>query len=310
MHDILYSVENSHTQNTEQQYVYSSFCTPKRRKSLTNEQKQEIQQLQLTSDIFFGIVLEDMAACQEVVRIITGEEITLVEVRNQETILQLKNHSICIDIWAEDILKRNIGIEMHPQSNEDRVKRNRYTIACLDLRSLKKGEDYADISDTVGIYITQADFLKTKKGVNVVKRVITKNSEEETSIPNGISEYYVSLSCEGDNPAQTELLKYMKNSDGITESEYFPNLVKRVKVLKEEQKGEKIMCEIIDKFIKDGEARGEARGRAAGMAAGEKAGEVRGMVMTLKMLNYQTEDIVVQLINNLKLTEEEAMKYL
>lgn len=92
---------------------------------MKNEQKKSIQQFQLTSDLFFGIALQNVDACQEVIHIITGEDVTLVEVRYQETILQLETHSICIDIWAIDILGRHIGLEMHPQSGENRVKRNR-----------------------------------------------------------------------------------------------------------------------------------------------------------------------------------------
>lgn len=265
---------------------------------MTDEQKQLIDKLQLTSDIFFGVVLEDIKACQEVVRIITGEEITLVEVRNQETILQLKTHSIRLDIWAEDIYKNHIGIEMHPQSNENRVKRNRYNIASIDTKSLKIGVEYDDIPDTIGIYITEADFLKTKRGVNKVERSIRDSMHQVKSIPNGTSEYYVSLSCEGDTPAQTELLKYMRNSDGVISNKYFPNLVKRVRFLKEEQEGGNMMCEIMDRIRIEGEARGR------------KEGEAAGMVMTLKILNFQQEEIVTQLMNNLKLTKEEAQKIL
>ncbi|MFI3209347.1 MAG: hypothetical protein R3Y40_09460 [Eubacteriales bacterium] len=222
---------------------------------MTNGRKEAIQKLQLTSDIFWSIALKDVEACQEVVRIITGEDIKLVEVRYQETILQLNNHSIRIDTWGRDSKERNIGIEMHTQSNENRIKRNRYNIASMDVRSLETGDQYDDIPDTWGIYITQADFLKTKKGINKIERIVSGTKKEA---PNGVSEYYVSLSCKGETEAQTELLRYIKNSDGVMDSKYFPNLVKRVRFLKEAEKGETVMCEIMDEIFRDGEARGDA----------------------------------------------------
>ncbi|MFI3207997.1 MAG: hypothetical protein R3Y40_02560, partial [Eubacteriales bacterium] len=112
-------------------------------------------------------------------------------------------------------------------------------------------------------------------------------------------------------------IKYMRNSDGVMDSEYFPNLVKRVRAIKENQKGGKVMCEIIDKIVAEEVEKAlkevkksVERDTEKAEKRGEKRGEARGMVITLKMLNYQTEDIVVQLINNFHLTEEEAVKYL
>lgn len=73
------------------------------------------------------------------------------------------------------------------------------------------------------------------------------------------------------------------------------------------------MCEIIDKIVvEEVEKAVKEVKKSAEMDTerAEKRGEARGMVMTLKMLNYQTEDIVIQLINNFHLTKEEAVKYL
>lgn len=262
---------------------------------MNNEQKPSIKKFQLTSDIFFGVVLQDISACQEVIRIITGEDITLIEVRYQETILQLDTHSICIDIWTRDILGRHIGLEMHPQSGEDRVKRNRYTIASMDVRNLKIGHKYKDMPAVFGIYITSSDFLKTKKGINKVDRIIHNNG---SLIPNGVSEYYISLNCPGDTPAQTELLKYMKNSDGIMESKYFPSLVKRVNYLKESKEGENYMCEIMDELIRKESERSEKRG------------EKRGVITTLRELYFTPDDICKHLIMKFNISEETAKKYM
>lgn len=210
--------------------------------------KEQMQQLQLTSDIFFSIVLEDIEVCQEVIRIITGENLEIVEVKNQQTILQIDNHSIRIDIWAKDVTGRQIGIEMHPQSGEDRVKRNRYNIASIDVNTFQKSKEYKELADVIAIYITNADFLKTKKGVNKVVRYI---DETDKKIPNGITEYYICLSCKGKNVEQTELLQYMVDSNGISESKYFPNLVKRVQYLKSKREEVRRMCEIIDGIVNE-----------------------------------------------------------
>lgn len=226
---------------------------------MTYEHQQEkIHKLQLTSDIFFSVALADNNACQEVIRIITGKPIEVVDVHYQHTILQLMNHSIRIDVWATDEKNNQIGIEMHPQSGENRVKRNRYNIASIDVKTLEKSKPYNDIPDTIGIYITQSDFLRTKKVVNTVVRTIKDTNKE---IPNGAFEYYVCLGGTNGTAEQIALMKFILNSNDVTENEYFPNLVKRIRFLKENQEGSKIMCEIMDEIKEEGRAEGRAEGR-------------------------------------------------
>ncbi len=266
---------------------------------MSNERKETIQKFQLTSDLFFGIALENIDACQEVISILTCENVTLVEVHCQETILQLNTHSIRIDVWAKDIIGRHISLEMHPQSNEDRVKRNRYTVSSLDVRNLKAGSPYSDIPDVFGIYITSTDFLRTKKGINKVERTTLHTG---VPIPNGISEYYVSLNCAGDTPAQTELLKYMVNSDEILESKHFPNLVKQVRYLKETKEGKNYMCEIMDELIQKEARLAERRGF--------KKGTVYGSIVTLRELNYTPDDICNHLVIKFQMSNEVAREYL
>lgn len=58
------------------------------------------------------------------------------------------------------------------------------------------------------------------------------------------------------------------------------------------------MCEFITELIEDGEKRGR------------KDGEASGMVLTLRLLNYQNDVIVRNLIENLGLTEKQAMEYI
>ncbi len=229
--------------------------------------------------------------CQEVVSLILGKEVEVLDVQYQHTILSLTHHSIRIDVLARDTEGRRIGIEMHPQSNEDRVRRTRYNLACIDVNTLDTGKEYVELPDAVHIYITKADFLKTGRGINRVERKIIGTNIE---VSNGIQEYYVSLSKEADTVGQTKLLQYMQHSKGILESQYFPKLVARVRQLKEQQRGVKYMCEIMDKLMEESEAKGEAK----------------GIIETLEELGVPKEQIVDRLIKKLKITVEEAMGYL
>lgn len=224
-----------------------------------------VRKMQLTSDIFFGIVLEDVEVCEEFIRILTDLDLKVIGVKNQYAILNLKNHSIIMDIYGELKDRKKINIEMHPQSNENRVKRVRYNTASIDVDSLKKSTKYKDVADIYAIYITQADFLRTKMAINKIVRIVEGTNVEAG---NGICEYYICLSGKAENEAQRELLEFIGNSDGVMESQYFPKLVQRVRYLKEE-KGERRMCELFDEAMKpvleqvriESEKRGEQNGK-------------------------------------------------
>ncbi|MFI3214566.1 MAG: PD-(D/E)XK nuclease family transposase, partial [Eubacteriales bacterium] len=218
---------------------------------MTEEQMKKITLFQLTSDIFFGKVLEDPLACEEVINIITGKKFKIKNVKSQYSIRQLASHSVILDIIAVETKNARIHMEMHPQNNEDHMRRIRYNTACVDVECLEKSEDYQNLADVYGIYISKKNFGRKGKGINRIKRVfdstekeITDNIEQEAS--NGSYEYYVNLKGIGDTWEQTELIKYIANADGIIQHVAFPNLVKRVRFLKEEQEGVEIMCEILE----------------------------------------------------------------
>lgn len=251
------------------------------KEKILNKRKRSIQHLQLTSDIFFGVVLEDAEVCKEVIRIITGKNLEIIEVKNQYSVLQINTHSVRIDIVARDEDGNMISIEMHPQSNEDRVKRNRYNISSIDVYSFEKSNAYAKACDLYGIYITKSDFLNTNKGINQVMRTV-RNTDVE--IPNGVEEYYVCLACEGETREQTELINYLCNSDGVMDNSYFPNLVKRVRWIKEEQEGVEYMCEVMDEILKEGIEIGEQRGKILGRAEGELLGREEGKISGEKIM--------------------------
>lgn len=253
--------------------------------------QNSIQEMELTSDLFFSVVMSEPAVCQEVVSIIMGQEIRVREVQYQHAILSLTHHSVRIDILAEDMEEKKIGIEMHPQSNENRQRRTRYNLASIDMNTLKTGQEYVELPDAVHIYITQADFLRTGKGINFVERRILGT---DIQVCNGVHEYYVCLSKPGDAVEQTELLKYMRNCNEVMESQYFPNLVKRVRQLKEESEGGSIMCEIMERIEREAENRGR----------------ILGTIDLMREMQYLDEMIESKLVGMYQLSVETAREYL
>lgn len=242
------------------------------------ERRKKVQKFNLTNDVFFSKVLEDRAACQEVVRILLDKpEFVLKEVKAQYSIRNVENHSVVLDILAEDVKRLLVNMEMQVRDDMDHQKRVRYYQASIDVSCLEKGVPYGEISDIYVIYITEKDFLKLEKGIYHVDRTIRQT---DTVLDNGVHEVYVNLSCESGNEKIDELLEYFRNTDSSYETDTFPNLVKRVKFYKEKKEGNEIMYDIL------------AEERAEGKAEGKAEGERRVSQLCMKLLqDNRLEDL-------------------
>ena len=228
------------------------------------EKKALVSQFNLTSDIFFSKVMEDMKACEEVIRIFTEENFSVKKVKTQYSIRNMEAHSVVLDVLDENENGCLVSIEIHPQENENHVKRVRYNLSCIDTSFFEKGEEYKNVPETYMLHITENDFIGKNNGINVVNRSICG---ETKILDNGVHEIYVILQGESDDPEQKELLKYLLKSDSDYETEAFPNLVARVKLFKEQKEGIDVMCEIIERermmAREEGLIEGEIKGKIA-----------------------------------------------
>jgi predicted transposase/invertase (TIGR01784 family) len=215
------------------------------------DKRKKVSQFNLTSDMFFSKVMEDPMACQEVIQIITGVNLIVKAIKTQYSIRNLENHSVVLDVLAEEEQGRMINVEIHPQEDEDHVRRVRFHLSSIDQSFLEKGMSFNEIPDVYLIYITEKDFIGENKGIYVIQRTIQGT---ERTLYNGVHELYVNLKGKTDKKEQAELLAYMAKSDSNYQTYTFPNLVKRVKLLKENKEGVEIMCEIMERERAEGYA--------------------------------------------------------
>ncbi len=221
------------------------------------EKRKKVSKFNLTSDVFFSKVMEDKEACQEVIQIFTSELLLVKTVKSQYSIRNIENHSVVLDVLAEDQNGCMMNVEIHCQEDEDHVRRGRYYISSIDMSILDKGIPYEAIPDVYMIYITDQDFIGKKRGINVVDRVVRG---EEVLLDNGIHEFYVNLKGGSVTPEQRELLDFIKNSKSGHKTKVFPNLARRVTMFKEEREGIEIMCEIMARERAEGKMEGKIEG--------------------------------------------------
>ena len=216
------------------------------------DQKQRTAVFNLTSDLFAGKVFEDIGACQELCRILLqDEDIVLKSVKTQYVIRNLENHSVELDILAEEISGSLINVELQMYKEPAPFKRTRYYLSSIDMNILEKGRPYYELPDVAVVYITQKDFIGGKRG-HYDRSIATDGHKINTFLNNGQHENYFNLEYPTDDAKINELLEYLKNSDPIYQTENFPRIVERVKYFKIQQEGDTIMGEIADKISQEG----------------------------------------------------------
>lgn len=259
------------------------------------ERRNKVRRFQLTSDIFFCKVLEDKEACQEVVRILLGHPSLVVkDVKTQYSIRNIENRSVVLDVLAEDTDGRMVNIEMQVSEDEDHQRRARYYQASMDMSFLEKGCPYEELPELYLIFITEKDFLNQKTGICYIDRVVRSRG---TVTDNGVHEVYANLTYGCEDERIDELLRYMKKSDSDYQTEVFPNVVRKVRYLKEQKEGVEIMCRILE------EERNE--GIMIGMEKG-----IQAFICDNREENIPRERVLVKLQKRFELSEDEAEMWL
>lgn len=226
---------------------------------LYEEKRRKVMRFNLTSDVFFSKVMEDTDACQELIRILTKKNLIVKSVKTQYSIRNMENHSIVLDVLAEDQEGRIVNIEIHPQEDEDHVRRVRYYLSSIDMSYLEKGASYQEVPEVYLVYITEKDFVGEGRGIYQVNRTV---SGCQKLLDNGTHEFYVNLTGITEQKDQQELLHFIKKSDSSHQTTAFPHLVERVRMLKEQKEGVDIMCAILEQERLEGRTEGRTEGEA------------------------------------------------
>ena len=138
-----------------------------------------------------------------------------------------------------------------------------------------------------------------------------------TVTDNGVHEVYANLTYGCEDEKIDELLRYMKRSDCDYQTEVFPNVVRKVRYLKEQKEGVEIMCKILEEEREQGIRIGVKRGIEQGIKEGMAQGIERGMEKGIRAFicdnreeNIPRERVLVKLQKRFELSEDEAEMWL
>lgn len=232
------------------------------------ERIAKIRQFTLMSDVFLSVALQDPAACQHVLRVLTGIDTLVVkEVRTQYTLSKLQSRSARLDVFAEDGAGKLYVIEIQRRDTVDHPRRVRLYGAMVDSEFLEKGAGYEELPERYVIYISETDIWGKGKTIYPVYKTLGKEG-----MPYDDGEHIIYVNAQiNDGSRIADLMRYFRTAAPDDESE--GDLSKRVRFLKEEG-GENIMCEVTEWI--------EQKGKE------EKAKEVAG---NLAQMGMSTEKI-------------------
>ena len=236
-----------------------------------------IQKLNLFSDVFMSVALNDAGACQHVLRILLEDKSLAVKrVKTQYRISRIVSRDVQLDVFAEGSDGRLYTAEIQRKDTLDHARRTRFHGAMVDSEYLSKGKDYHELPEVHIIYISETDLWGRGKASCKVERKFAWEEKGEISAPkpakrgmkgkrgekkeyeDGEHILYVNAAVD-DGTETAKLMRYFLTADPEDMSQ--GALSERVRYLKKEEGGQKVMCEIMDRIREEGRREGKEEGR-------------------------------------------------
>ena len=250
---------------------------------------QGVEDLTLLDDTFMRIALNDIEACQHVIRILMDDpSIEIVEVRSQYRISKLVSKDAVLDILAEDTQGRVYDLEIQRKTTLDHARRTRRYNAMVDAEYLEKGKEYSEMPEVYVIYISETDIWKTQQTESTVEKHF---KGQMTEYDDGQHTIYINAAINDGSP-KAALMQYFKTCDPDDMSQ--GALSCRVRYLKREE-GIEEMGEYSERIFNGGREEGLREGRRE---------ERQAMIRIMKTQGVD-EETIEKILKNLK--EEETV---
>ncbi|MCD7785676.1 MAG: Rpn family recombination-promoting nuclease/putative transposase [Oscillospiraceae bacterium] len=217
---------------------------------------EEILKQNLFSDTLASIALEDIGACQHVVRTILGrDDIEIISVKGQYRLLNITSKDTILDAYAQDSTGRKINIEIQRRDTVDHARRIRYYGSMIDKSILDKGAYYDELPDVYIIYISETDLLDVGATVYPVKKTLGESGK-----PYDDGNHVIFVNAAVDDGSDTaKLMKYFETADPDDMSQ--GPLSERIHYLKCEKGGNDEMCKAAENLYNQGRAQGIEQGK-------------------------------------------------
>ena len=172
-----------------------------KKQELTLEEKEEkVRDFRPIDDAFFETLADDIAFCQEILRVILSDKKLVVEdVIVQNSKRNLYGRSVRLDALCTLGNGTKCNIEVQRSNNDNHLKRVRYNAASIAVVDSQRGDKFRDLEDLYVVYISEFDVFHggyTKYHVDSVVRETGKKVKDGLDAVCDVMERYEEIAAE------------------------------------------------------------------------------------------------------------------
>ena len=221
-------------------------------KEMTFEEKVErVKNFRPIDDAFFEVLAANKEVCEEILRtILEDSNLVVSEVITQKSEKNIYGRSVRLDALCVLGDGTQCNVEVQRSDNDDHLKRARYNASVITARESNTGERFDEILELYIIYISEFDFLKGKKTIYHLDKVLRETGK---TVDDGLHEIFVNTAID-DNSDIAELMSCFTKKE--VNNDKFPAFSKEVKRLKTTEGGVSTMCDVMEKYIQEGRDEG------------------------------------------------------
>lgn len=172
-----------------------------KKQELTLEEKEEkVRDFRPIDDAFFETLADDIAFCQEILRVILSDKKLVVEdVIVQNSKRNLYGRSVRLDALCTLGNGTKCNIEVQRSNNDNHLKRVRYNAASIAVVDSQRGDKFRELEDLYVVYISEFDVFHggyTKYYVDSVVRETGKKVKDGLDAVCDVMERYEEIAAE------------------------------------------------------------------------------------------------------------------
>ena len=205
---------------------------------ITLQTREEIAKMTLMNNDFMNLALEDNIPCvEEMLRVILEKQDLVVKTARTQKFFQGFKRSVYLDVFAEDSNGVLYNIEIQQADEGADPRRARFHTGMIDVHNLKAGQDFKELPECYIIFITLNDVLGMNQTIYTIKYI----DWSMKPFDDGSLLIYINGSAKDNGTEVGKLVHDLRCTKA--DEMFFPRLAARIKFLKEDERGVKIVSD-------------------------------------------------------------------
>ncbi len=214
--------------------------------TIDDKKLERIKQFRPIDDVFFEVLADDAAFCQEILRVILEDDkLTILEVKMQKDVRNLVGRSVRLDALCTLGNGTLCNVEVQRSNNDNHFKRIRYNASCITASETEPGTLFENVPSIIVVYISEFDILKGQRAAYHIDSVVRETGK---ILDDGMKTICVNTKAK-DGSKIAELMQLFTQTE-INEPK-FPIFTKRMNEIKHSERGQRKMCEIMEEYAEE-----------------------------------------------------------